>query len=214
MIRDVVRWQPVRRWGVLCIDVWDYDGLRDGFYKRAIDHLKDYDVALVVNCSTDIEISYQDRSIYNTLERYLWNQENKNLQINEKILANMIKCAGRNRTSKLLNDSLFQDSTVHLSDRETFLHHAAAVQDNVRDWIILGAAWKICVHRGPLGIDTLVDMSIHRFHFFPEWSMQTEHQTAPLEQDIHDDWFVWAPIPNNGYRLITRANNHKWIKTT
>ena len=128
------------------------------------------------------------------------------------MLSNMITCAGHNRTNQLLQDHLFQDSTVHISDRQTFLYNAAVSNDGVRSWIILGSAWGICVHRGPMGIDTLVDMSIHNFYVFPEWSVQTEHRTAPSEQNLHDDFFVWAPVPNGGYRLITRANNHKWVE--
>ena len=213
MIRDVVRYTPPQQWGVLCIDVWDDDGAHDQFYQTALDHLRDYQIDLVVNCSMSVEVSYQDRSIYNTLDRYLWNPENTNPQINSKILNNMIHAAGSGKSSRLLNERLFQETTVHVSDRETFLHNALVTADHVRDWIILGAAWNICVHRGPLGIETLVDMSTHKFYIFPEWSIQTEQRQPPTQQHLHDDWFVWAPIPNNGYRLITRANNSKWTET-
>jgi hypothetical protein len=214
LISDIVRWQPVHSWGVLCIDCWHDHGSHNDFYSRALEHLQDYNIEIVVNCSTGVEISYQDRSVYNTLRRYLWQPVHDDQRINDRILNNMIKKAGNNATSKILNEAVFQDSTVHITDRETFLHNASITNDRVRDWIILGAAWNICAHHGPLGITTLVDMNTMKFHFFPEWSIQTEDQQAPSEKSIHDDYVVWAPIPNNGYRLITLARNHKWTETT
>lgn len=204
MIRDVVRYKAPPVWGVLCIDIW-HDDSNNEFYQNALEKLAQYPIAGVVNCTTDIKIDYADKSIYNTLNNYLWNSNNDN------VLLDLIKNAGNHQTAKIVHDKLFDQQTVHLSRKETFIQQGHSYWPEIQDWIILGSAWGKCVHYGPLGVDTLVEIPNHKFHIFPEWSIQTEDSQAPTLQEVHDDFFVWAPIDNGGYRLITRAKNHKWI---
>lgn len=174
--------------------------------------LKQYPIGAVVNCTIDLQIDYQDQSVYNTLRKYLWEPDTINPQINNRALLDLIKSAGQQQTNHVLHDQLFNDTTVHLSSRETFLHQGHYCWPQVQDWIIVGSAWGYCVHAGPMGVNTLVDIPGHRFHFFPDWSVQDENKNSPTLQHIHDDYYVWAPIDGNGYRLITRANNHKWAE--
>ncbi len=164
-----------------------------------------------VCCTVDLKIDYQDVSVYNTLQRYLWNTSGISEQIDQRVLQDLIMAAGQQQTSSVLRNNIFNNETVCLYRRETFNHHAMFHCQGVHDWIIVGSAWNMCVHHGPLGIDRLVDLSDHKFHVFPEWSIQTEQGLAPTLQDMHDDFYVWAPIEHGGYRLITRAQNHKWF---
>lgn len=211
MIRNVVRYQPPRHWGVLFIDCWNVDGRNDDFYHRVVHKLKDFSISSTVCCTVDLKIDYEDVSVYNTLQRYLWNPSNINEQINQRVLQDLITAAGQQQTSRVLRNNVFNNETVCLYKRETFNHHAMFHCEGIHDWIIVGSAWKMCVHHGPLGIDRLVDIGDHKFYIFPEWSIQTEQGLPPALQDIHDDFYVWAPIDDGGYRLITRAQNHKWV---
>jgi len=212
LIRDVVRYQAPPTWGVLCIDCWDVNGDNDGFYRAVVNQLKDYNIGAVVNCTVDLRIDYSDLSIHNTLKNYLWAADSINTQVNDHALLDLIRCAGEQKTSRVLHDSIFDHTTVHLSRRETFQHQGHYYWPEVKDWIIVGSAWGYCLHHGPLGIDTLVNINDHRFHLFPDWSVQDENRCTPSVQNIHDDFYVWAPIEGGGYRLITRANNHKWVE--
>ena len=211
MIRNVVRYTPPRHWGVLFIDCWEIGGRNDHFYHQVIAKLKNFSISSTVCCTVDLKIDYQDVSVYNTLQRYLWAPSNINEQINQRVLQDLIMAAGRQQTSGVLTKNILNNETVCLYKRETFNHHALYHCEGIKDWIIVGSAWKMCVHHGPLGIDRLVDIGDHKFHIFPEWSIQTEHGLPPTLQDIHDDFYVWAPIDDGGYRLITRAHNHKWF---
>ena len=211
MIRDVVRYNAPPVWGVLCIDIWQ-DDTNNEFYQTALNQLSQYSIASVVNCTTNLVIDYADKSIYNTLKNYHWAADTINSQSNDNVLFDLIKNAGECQTASIIHEKLFDQQTVHLSRRETFIHHGHYYWPEVQDWIILGSAWGKCVHYGPLGVDKLVEIPNHRFHIFPEWSLQTEDKKPPTVQDIHDDFFVWAPINNGGYRLITRAKNHKWTE--
>lgn len=216
MIRDVVRYQPPQHWGVLFIDCWHVGGQNDAFYLQVVEHLKQFSVSATVCCTVDLKIDYADVSVYNTLNRYLWNPSNISEHINQNVLLDLINAAGKQETSRILRNNFFNNDTVNLYRRETFTHHAQYHAEGIKDWIVVGSAWKMCIHHGPLGVDRLVDMGDHKFHIFPEWSIQTEHGEAPTLQDMHDDFYVWAPIADGGYRLITRAQNHKWFenKTT
>jgi hypothetical protein len=213
VIRDVVRFKPPQKWGLLCIDIWDVDGSNDDFYRTALERLTGYDITAVVNCTMDIELSYADVSVYGTLKKYHWQPVVPDSQMNNVVLLDLIRAAGTQRTSKIIHDNLFDTNTVHLSSRSAFMHHVNYTVPDVQDWIILGSAWKVCLHIGPLGVNTLVDIPAHKFYMFPEWSIQNENRTRVIEQQIHDDFLVWAPVDNGGYRLITRASNHKWAET-
>lgn len=213
MIRDVVRYTPPQQWGVLCIDVWE-DPQNQSFYEHAVERLSKYPVRASVNCTVDLILDYDDVSVRNTLQHYHWQKICSDDRINDRVLLDLVKASGYNKTNKTLHDNLFDKHTVHLSQRSTFNHHAMTFYPDVHDWIVVGSAWGKCLHYGPLGIDKLVDIPDHRFYIFPEWSVQTEDRTPPEMQQIHDDFFVWAPIADGGYRLITRAQNHKWIETT
>ena len=216
MIRDVVRWQPPERWGVLCIDTWHVNGINDQFYQTALEKLSEYNVEAVVNCTMDLHLDYQDKSVYNTLSQYLWTPTEVYEEQKKRVLLDLVTSAGHQKTSHILQEKLFGPTTVHLSSRYTFIQHCQTFFPTVKDWIMLGSAWGMCFHRGPLGVDVVVDIGEMKFNMFPEWSVQTENRTPPTLQQIHDDFYVWAPIPNGGYKLITRANNHKWFdnKTT
>jgi hypothetical protein len=213
VIRDVVRFRAPEKWGLLCIDIWDVNGTNDVFYQQALDQLSEYNISAVVNCTMDIELSYSDISIYNTLKKYHWAPTVPDSQMNNVVLLDLVKAAGTQRTSKVIHDNLFDANTVHLSSRSTFMHHANYTLPDVQDWIVLGSAWKFCLHIGPMGVNTLVDIPAHKFYIFPEWSIQNENRTTINQQQIHDDFLVWAPVDAGGYRLITRAANHKWAET-
>jgi hypothetical protein len=213
VIRDVVRYKAPEKWGLLCIDIWDVNGSNDEFYSQALDKLSAYNISAVVNCTMDLELGYSDISVYNTLKKYHWTPVVPESQMNNVVLLDLIKSAGTQQTSKIIHDNLFDNNTVHLSNRSTFMHHSNYVTPDVQDWIVLGSAWKVCLHIGPLGVNTLVDIPAHKFYIFPEWSIQNENRTVVNQQQIHDDFLVWAPILEDGYRLITRAANHKWAET-
>jgi|TARA_R110000822_G_C15132282_1_gene475228 hypothetical protein len=202
------------KWGVLFIDC--YQGEDAWFFDGVIKELQKFKVEAVINCSVSIQIDYQDRSVYNTLQQYLWDSPSmrdnfvNDPQLNQEVLYNLIKCAGSQKTNQLLHDKIFNNKTVHLSSINAFTQHCQHVYPDVKDWIIVGMAWGICVHTGPLGIDKLVSVPDMKFHFFPEWSILNGKQESVTEQEIIDDWYVWSPVPKipGCYRLICAAQDH------
>lgn len=212
MIRDVIRYQKPSTFGLLCIDIWDCNGKNDSFYRLACEKLKKYNISAVVNCTMDLCLDYSDPSVFNTLSQYHWNKESHlPQQLADNVLIDLIKSAGSQKSSRIIKENFFNKETIHLSRKETFIYHTQKHWPFIQDWIILGSAWKLCLHIGPLGIDKLVGIPSHKFYIFPEWSIQNENKTIVFEQQIHDDFLVWAPVDDGGYRLITVASNHKWL---
>jgi len=190
-------------WGLLCIDCWDVPANRP-FYERAVDQLELFNIGAVVNCCNNLKLDYQDKSVYNTLNQYLWTNKD------EKVLYDLINCAGHEKTDQHLHDKIFTESTVYLSSVDTFRNHVQKHWPTVQDWIILGSAWGMCVTFGPLGLDKLVsNIPELKFNVFPEWSIQDENAEYINEQTLQDDFNVWNQYPAvpGCYRWIRRVKN-------
>lgn len=209
MIKNVVRYQDTNTWGVLCIDVWDANGENNIFYQRVVDELKNFDISCIVNCTMDIKIDYNDPSVLNTFKNYQWEPLSGSAETNQKVMLNLLKASGLKQSSSILKDQLFNDNTVHLSDISTFTTHVDLFYPDVKHWIIIGCSWDESMHHGPLGFEKLLDIPTAAFHVFPNWSMLKDSGVAPTVEDLENDNIVWADIPNDGYRLITKVGG-KW----
>ena len=190
-------------WGLLCIDCWDVPANRP-FYEHAVDQLELFNIGAVVNCCTNLQLDYQDKSVYNTLNQYLWTNKD------QTVLSDLINCAGHEKTDQQLHDKIFTESTVHLSSVDAFRNHVQKNWPTVQDWIILGSAWGMCITFGPLGLDKLVNaMPELKFNVFPEWSIQDENAEYINKQTLQDDFNVWSQYPAvpGCYRWIRRVKN-------
>lgn len=213
MIEDVIdlyRYTPPDAWGVLCIDVWENNGVSDDFYHRAIVELKNYNIQSVVNCTTFIKVDYDDPSIFNTFEKYQWNPEISAVDTNQQVMLNLIKASGKIGSSNVLKQHLFDKQSIHLSDPTTFTQHINHFCPDIQHWIVLGGTWGICTHHGPLGFNKLLEIPSASFHIFPSWSIYTQNGNQLSTDDVINDGFIWATIPNDGYRLINKVHNKKW----
>lgn len=211
MIKNVVRYTPPTTWGVLCIDVWDNNGANDDFYHGVVDNLSKYNIGAVVNCSVSQTLDYSNRSVVNTLRKYVWDRnshipEDVKLEVRDNLVVN----SGEQPISKVLNDNLFNEHTVSLNTSRTFNYHIQSYHPGVFDWIIVGGAWNICLHAGPLGIGRILNsLPAYKFNIFPSWGIQDDDYSPVTEQQVEDDEYVWAPIDNGGYRLVTVMGG-KW----
>lgn len=211
MIKGVIRYTPPKTWGVLCIDVWDNHGVDNKFYQGIINNLKKFNISTVVNCSVSQTLDYSNRSVVNTLRKYVWdNNPNIPNDIKLEIRDNLVVNSGEQKISKVLNDNLFDNNTVSLNTSRTFDYHVQSYHPDVFDWIIIGGAWNICLHAGPLGIGRILNsLPAYKFNIFPSWGIRNENRSPVTEQQVKDDNYVWAPIDDGGYRLVTVVGG-KW----
>lgn len=212
MIKDVIRYTPPKKWGVLCIDVWDNNGTNDRFYQKAVSKLSQFNIGAVINCSNSLKLDYNDKSVYNTFKKYVWlpDIETHNLRdVYQRIQLNMLKFSGESESSKILKKNLFNNNSICLYSKEAFLYHTATYCPDITDWIVLGGAWKICIHNAPLGVKSALEIVTHKFYIFPSWSVQNENKSAVSVHQVELDELVWSSIDNEGYRLITKVGG-KW----
>lgn len=212
MIKNVIRYKPPKEWGVLCIDIWEQNGKYDKFYRRTVEHLKDYNVVVTINASKSLKIDYNDISIYNVIKHYIWKNQWTYSEIIHQVRNEFLDYCGTNESSKILKDNLFNNQTICLNNTTAIANYVDQFFPTVRDWIILGQAWGICLHNNPVSIKTVLSIVGHNFNIFPDWSVSNSDQSPVTQQQIEDDNYVWAPIDNNGYRLVTQAGGVKWQK--
>ena len=120
-------------------------------------------------------------------------EELNNLAIVSKI------CCGMTESNPIdtIIEETFDSDTIYLNSTSEFLEH----QHKTNNWIIVGAAWNICIHYGPMGINKLVHLEDHNFHIFPEWSIFTEDQQYVTVDTVVNDRYHWTPISPSCYKL-------------
>lgn len=210
MIKNVVRPQTPTHWGVLCIDTWECNGEWDILYSRAVEELKNYNVAITVNASKSLRIDYDDISVFNALKYYLWEADQTYYEVNRCVKNEILEYSGFNKTSNVIKDKLFDKNTICLNNINAITNYVDRFFPNVKDWVVLGQSWGICLHNNPVSFKTLLSMAGHNFNIFPNWSVFNHDQTLVTRQQVDDDNYVWAEIPNNGFRLVTIADGPRW----
>lgn len=206
---DLNRYTPPTKWGVLCIDCWEFGGNNDHQYLKMLENLSTINIAAVVNCSKGIRLDYEDFSVYNTLKKYVWNYEPDNATVDpikNRIILDLLLNCGLNKTSKVINQGLFKQHTIASYNQETFKQHVHLYYPDVKDWIIIGSAWDMCVKTGNLGLEKLVELPDFRFHIFP-WGIQRSDFKTITTQDLEEDFYVWTNMPNDGYLLLGKGYN-------
>ena len=209
MIKTIGTYQTPPKWGVLCIDVWENNGVNNKFYQRAIDELKNFDVACVVNCTRDIKIDYTDASVLNTFKNYQWNPTKSSAELNQQVMSNLIKASGLLDSSSILKDQLFGECSVYLNDVSTFTQHIDLFYPEVKNWVVVSTTWNEQLHHGTLGLEKMLNIPTASFNIFPQWSVQKPEGTEVSTEDLENDSFVWAEVSNDVYRLITKMGG-KW----
>ena len=101
-------------------------------------------------------------------------------------------------SSILLKSRIFNYKTIHLNSVEEFLQQKHVVNN----WLVIGAAWRICIHHSPMGLTKTADIPAHQFYIFPKWSVMTETNEYVREHDIQKDIHRWQRVTNECFRFI------------
>jgi hypothetical protein len=204
--------------GLIMIDCWrpslEQQKNYNDFYIPLLAKLIHFDFKCIVNAAYNVILSTEDTSIRNTFRTYYWS-ESKTPNVN--IVQNLIKyCGGANHTSALFQETLLNNNdSIMLLDFDDFVYHWQSKLDcKVNNWLVVGQAWKNCVHRRPIGLDNMYRMNPHRdLNFYAiDGGFNTRNDTPPGYENFQQDSLPWAYIENCGYTLITISNNH-WTRS-
>jgi len=110
--------------------------------------------------------------------------------------------AENNKLSPLLEEKIFNSDTIYLNSPIEFEQQTHVVNN----WIVIGAAWAICIHHGPMGLLKTKSILDHQFYVFPEWSIFTVMNEYITEKELHEDWCTWGKITNKCYQFIGGRN--------
>ena len=204
--------------GVIMIDVWQDDRLRS-FYQDLVHRLADFDIRCVVNASYNLDIQNindpGDRSLFNTFRSHLWNRgiEHQQPQIqpmhpSDRLIYNVVRFSRSDYltdTTLHTPDLLGSDASVVILDTDDLVHHCEMYHNNsIKNWLIVGQSWMMCVHFRPMGLYNLRRLAVmHDFNFFvTPWSV-LDHagQQLSLDQFNGSDSLEWQSVKNFGFRL-------------
>ena len=208
--------------GVILIDVWS-DTRFHAFYKTVLDKLRAYGIQCCVNASYNLDISgvslrhnqHKDRSMHNTFRMHLWNRpvEKQSLDLDtlhpsDRLVYNVMRFSRSNyRCDSMLAtpDLLASDASLVILDPDDFLHHCKIYHnDNIKNWLVVGQAWNMCVHFRPMGLYNLRDLAVSNgFNFFvANWSVLDQHGHY-INDACFDgsDHLIWESIDGFGHRL-------------
>lgn len=205
--------------GVIMIDVWSLPELQS-FFQTVQQRMPKFDIQCCVNASYNLDIGQindvGDRSLHNTFRLHLWNRgiEQQPLDLetmnpSDRLVFNVLRFSRSNyRTDPTLHtpDLLGSDASVVILDADDLVHHCQMYHNNsIKNWLILGQAWEMCVHHRPMGLCNLAKLiSSNDYNFFvTPWSVRDQHG-AELTQHCFQgsDGLCWDKVDGFGYRLL------------
>lgn len=200
--------------GLIMIDCWrpspEQQKNYNDFYIPLLAKLMHFDFKCIVNAAYNVTLSTEDISIRNAFQNYYW-PESKRPNVN--IVQNLIKyCSGANHTSALFQETLLNNNdSIMLLDFDDFVYHWQSKLDcKVNNWLVVGQAWKNCVHNRPIGLDVFYrNTEYPQLNFYAiDTGFNTDSGTVTTYKNFQQDNLPWACIENFGYKLITRASDY------
>lgn len=203
--------------GVILIDTWANDDLAD-WYDVIAQRTADYNVRCCVNACYKLDLltmlpsGSRDISLLNTIQRHAWKPYDDahmdQRTADERLLMNMIRqCDGKSLTDPRLHtpNLLNNSASVALFSIEDLLHHCRAHHNNsIRDWLVVGQAWLMCLHFRSMGLYQLSELAMTQgwnFYVTP-WSVLDRNYKPVSDKSFKgSDGITWQRIPGFGYRL-------------
>lgn len=202
--------------GLIMIDCWQPSvGQKksyNNYYIGLLSKLLNFNFKCIVNAGYSVALNTNDSSIRTAFQTYYWpNSPYQNINI----VQNLIKhCSGANRTSPIVQEALLDNNnTIMLLEVEDFVSHWQTVLEcGVNNWLVVGQAWKNCVHNRPVGLDTMYQINANAYKNLNFYALvdgfKTEDGSVTTHQHFYKDNLPWAYVENFGYKLITRFSNH------
>lgn len=194
--------------GLICIDLWDlpcgpqgdtdekkkaYDQWIDQLVKK----LSTFNFDSIIDAGYNKKINIADISVYNTLLAYNWSYTD------DRILLELIKNSNTGcETNKKVSDNLYGKNTFALYSIDSFIKHANHMVPHIKDWLVVGSTWKICVHFRDLGLVNLSKIDGHNF-YGTNWGFYYGAEKQRLTDDDfkNDEIISWTQVSDDMYKV-------------
>jgi hypothetical protein len=179
--------------GLIVIDCWERPEL-DSFYQCLQDHvdITQFDSIMVAN----YELALDSKALcqHNTLEVYSWETYTPGM------LLPMLKESGSRKTSAWLQ-SMFSSNSFLILDEYSLVHHCTTAVPHIKDWLVIGGSWQVCIHGRPLGFYKLKTLP-YNFYVIPAGLYNTKKLNwLGNVDDLHNDQLTWIDQGNHLYKL-------------
>lgn len=220
--------------GLILIDCWEpslqTSKVINQFYQDIIDNTVTNNFVCVVNSGNNILLDLNDHSFANLFyhhcnNRLTWLPEYLQ-QRHNRVIANSCRWAGQshinkesqsNSSSKLLHDHfLTQGRGVYIMDPLDLVFHSQLVlEGKVRNWLVVGCSWQMCVHNNGLGLNNLSELA-SRFNlnfYATDYSfLRADNITKATQTDFESDELEWTMINNFGYHLVPSTKRNRYAE--
>lgn len=205
---DSIRSQNIT--GLICIDLWEDDPYNKhviwknekylDWSTHLVEALFEHEWHSIINACYGIEINYDDVSVFNTLLEYNWKHHDS--QIMDEFIKNTHTLIPPKKLKELFRHVQL-DRSFLLYTVESFLKHKAKFCPEVNNWLIVGAAWHLCVHYRDLGLINLNKIKNDfglQIYGSPIGFFKTD--STATDDDFVRDHLSWKKVADELYIMI------------
>lgn len=223
--------------GLILIDCWDPGSANspskisiNQFYKNIIKSTAACNFVCVINSGNHILLDLEDHSFSNLFYHHCNNDLSRLpeylLQRHNRVIANSCRWSGRtnlntglspNYSSKLLHDHFFtQGRGIYIMDPlDLVFHNQLILSGQVKNWLVAGRSWQVCVHDNHLGLNNLAELA-ERFNlnfYATDYSfLKPDNETTATQADFDCDELEWEIVTNFGYRLVPSDRHRQYAE--
>jgi hypothetical protein len=162
-----------------------------------------------------------DRSLSNTFRYHFWNRaaetqpdKHPGHHPSDRLINNVVRFSRSDfRSSPILAvpDLLNSDASVIILDSDDLVHHCQMYHnDSIKNWLVIGQAWNMCLHGRPMGfysLSSLIKKQNYNIYVTPWSVLDTQQKQLDPECFNGNDGIAWEPVEDFGYRLAGRITD-------
>ena len=164
--------------GLILIDCWEPSIQKrervNQFYQNIIDQTQNYNFVCVINSANQVLIDMADQSFSNLFQYHCNNQilslPEHLQQRHNQVVANSCRWAHQQLTqekfshytsSRLLHDQFFNNGrgVYIMNPLDMMFHNQVILNGQIKNWLVVGKSWQLCVHNNGLGLINLEEIS-------------------------------------------------------
>lgn len=187
--------------GLIAVDFWynPKKGVRyTNWANNLTDELNKHRWDHMINACYKAKIDYNDLCVWNTLCSYNWSGN-----FDRDIMSDFVENIGNNHLPPNLKN-VGPNRQFLLFSIESFIKNHTRFCPNVKNWLVVGTSWQMCVHNRPIGLRNLskikdqYNLKIYGSPsgFYGDGKRVTDHNFKT------DNTLEWTKVDTDLYQLV------------